>query len=153
MTVMALKLMYITNDETIAKIAEKHGVDRIWIDLETLGKEERQKNMNTVKSHHKVSDITKVKNVLSTSKVLVRINPINEKSEREIKEVINAGADMIMLPMWKYKEEVEVFLKLIKNNSKTVKTTLLLETKEAVECIDTVLALGGFDEIHIGLKL
>ena len=40
---MALKLMYITNDETIAKIAEKHGVDRIWIDLETLGKEERQK--------------------------------------------------------------------------------------------------------------
>ena len=152
MTVMALKLMYITNDETIAKIAEKHGVDRIWIDLETLGKEERQKNMNTVKSHHKVLDITKVKNVLSTSEVLVRINPINENSEREIKEIIHAGADMIMLPMWKSKEEVQVFLKLIRSNSKAVKTTLLLETKEAVECIDTILDIGGFDEIHIGLN-
>lgn len=32
------------------------------------------------------------------------------------------------------------------------KTTLLLETKEAVECIDEVLDNGGFDEIHIGLN-
>ena len=34
-----LKLMYITNNPSIALIAQKHGVDRIWIDLETLGKE------------------------------------------------------------------------------------------------------------------
>ena len=32
------------------------------------------------------------------------------------------------------------------------KITLLLETKEAVRCIDEVLKLGGFDEIHIGLN-
>ena len=38
---MALKLMYITNRPDVALIAEKYGVDRIWIDLETLGKEER----------------------------------------------------------------------------------------------------------------
>ena len=43
MTVMALKLMYITNDETIAKIAEKHGVDRIWIDLENSRKRRKTK--------------------------------------------------------------------------------------------------------------
>ena len=35
---MALKLMYITNRPDVALIAEKYGVDRIWIDLETLGK-------------------------------------------------------------------------------------------------------------------
>ena len=38
-----LKLMYITNNPQIALIAQKYGVDRIWVDLETLGKEERQK--------------------------------------------------------------------------------------------------------------
>ena len=51
---MTLKLMYITNRPDVALIAEKYGVDRIWIDLETLGKEERQKGMNTVKSNHTV---------------------------------------------------------------------------------------------------
>ena len=43
---MFLELMYITNSPEVALIAEKNGVDRIWIDLETLGKEERQKNLS-----------------------------------------------------------------------------------------------------------
>ncbi len=149
---MPLKLMYITNNVDIAKIAEKYGVDRVWIDLETLGKEERQKNMNTVKSHHKISDITKIKNVLSSTEVLVRINPMNKCSKDEIEKVIDAGADMIMLPMWKNQSEVYEFLSIVKNKREGVKTTLLLETKEAVECVDEVLSMGGFDEIHIGLN-
>ena len=42
-----LKLMYITNDENVAKIADKHGVDRIFVDLEQIGKQERQGGMDT----------------------------------------------------------------------------------------------------------
>lgn len=38
-----LKLMYITNVPEIASIADRAGVDRIFIDLERYGKEERQK--------------------------------------------------------------------------------------------------------------
>ena len=34
-----LKFMYITNNPKVALIAEKYGVDRVWIDLERLGKE------------------------------------------------------------------------------------------------------------------
>ena len=144
-----LALMYITNDPTVAQIAEKNGVQRVWIDLETLGKEERQKNLNTVKSHHCIHDIEVISNVLTTSEVLVRVNPLNPGSEEEINQVIAAGADMIMLPMWKSVEDVKQFLGFVNNR---VKTTLLLETKEAVECLDQVLELGGFDEIHIGLN-
>ena len=144
-----LALMYITNDPTVAQIAEKNGVQRVWIDLETLGKEERQKNLNTVKSHHCIHDIEVISNVLTTSEVLVRVNPINPGSEEEINQVIAAGADIIMLPMWKTVEDVKQFLSFVNGR---VKTTLLLETKEAVECLDQVLELGGFDEIHIGLN-
>ena len=144
-----LALMYITNDPTVAQIAEKNGVQRVWIDLEMLGKEERQKNLNTVKSHHCIHDIEVISNVLTTSEVLVRVNPINPGSEEEINQVIAAGADMIMLPMWKTVEDVKQFLSFVNGR---VKTTLLLETKEAVECLDQVLELGGFDEIHIGLN-
>jgi hypothetical protein len=144
-----LKLMYITNDPEVALIAEKYGVDRIWIDLETLGKEERQKDMDTVKSEHTIEDIEKIKPLLSTSQMLVRVNPWNERSVEEINDVVNAGADIIMLPMWKDVDTVKNFLNCIDGRTKT---TLLLETKEAVECIDEVLDLGGFDEIHIGLN-
>lgn len=146
---MALKLMYITNNSDVALIAEKYGVDRIWIDLETLGKEERQHNMNTVKSKHSIEDIKRIKPLLTKSDMLVRINPWNDNSEKEINDVIDAGADMIMLPMWKSATEVSNFLKVVDSRCKT---TLLLETKEAAECLDEVLANGGMDEIHIGLN-
>ena len=146
---MSLTLMYITNNPVVALIAEKNGVQRICIDLETLGKEERQKNLNSVKSHHCVHDIEVISNVLTISEMLVRVNPINENSFAEINRVIDAGADMIMLPMWKSVAEVKEFLRIVNHR---VKTTLLLETKEAVECIDEVLTMGGFDEIHIGLN-
>jgi citrate lyase beta subunit len=110
---MALKLMYITNNSEVAAIAQKYGVDRIWIDLETLGKEERQKGMNTVKSKHCINDIVAIKPILKTSELLVRINPMNQNSKEEIDEVISAGADMIMLPMWKSAEEVQQFLSIV----------------------------------------
>lgn len=146
---MALELMYITNSPAVALIAEKNGVERIWIDLETLGKEERQKNMNTVKSHHTLQDVEVISNILTKSECMVRINPWNENSVDEIEKVIAAGADRIMLPMWKTAEEADRFLKTV--NSR-IKTTLLLETKEAAECLDDVLKNTLLDEIHIGLN-
>lgn len=144
-----LKTMFITNNIEVAKIAQKYGVDRIWIDLEVLGKEERQKGMNTVKSNHQIEDIKKIRPYLDKAELLVRINPINLNSMEEIEKVIEAGADIIMLPMWKSVEEVKQFVTFVENR---VKTTLLLETKEAVECLDEVLNLDKIDEIHIGLN-
>lgn len=58
---MGLKLMYITNDPMVATVAENSGVDRIWIDLENLGKEERQKGMNSVKSNHQIGDVKRLR--------------------------------------------------------------------------------------------
>ena len=143
-----LTLMYITNRPDVALVAEKYGVDRIWVDLETLGKEKRQRGLNTVKSDHTVADIAAIKPLLTTAEMLVRVNKWNDGSPEEIDAVINAGADLIMLPYWKTKEEVEKFLNCVNGRCRTV---LLLETKKAVECVDEVLKLK-FDEIHIGLN-
>ena len=49
---MPLKLMYITNRPDVALIAEQNGVDRIFVDMEYIGKAERQGNLDTVKNHH-----------------------------------------------------------------------------------------------------
>jgi len=146
---MPLRLMYITNLPEVAKIAQRYGVDTIFIDLETLGKEERQRNMNTVKSDHSIVDIYKVRPVLDKAELMVRVNPWNKNSIEEIDEVIKAGADTVMLPMWKSVTEVEYFINAI---NKRAKVHLLLETKEAVECLDEVLKIKGIDRIHIGLN-
>lgn len=146
---MPLKLMYITNKPQVALIAQKYGVDRVWVDLETLGKEERQKNLDCVKSHHTVSDVEKLSKILTTSELMVRVNPWNENSYEEIEQVINAGAQIIMLPMWKTTKEVELFLDAVGGRCKT---SLLLETKEGEEIIDQVLAGKLPDEMHIGLN-
>lgn len=146
---MSLKLMFITNDLPVALIAQKYGVDRIWVDLEILGKEARQPNMDTVKSFHSVSDIAKIAPMLATSEMLVRVNPWHDGSIEEINSVIEAGAELVMLPMWKTPDEVRAFIEAVNKRAKTV---LLLETKEAVECLDSVLAIDGVDEVHIGLN-
>ena len=152
---MPLKLMYITNRPDVALIAEQNGVDRIFVDMEYIGKAERQGNLDTVQNHHTIHDISVLRNVLTRSELLVRVNPIHEKtseydsSEEEIDAAINAGADIIMLPFFKTVAEVQRFLKIVDGRTRTM---LLLETPEAVEVLDEILAVPGIDEIHIGIN-
>lgn len=146
---MSITLMYITNQAQVATIAQDAGVDRIWIDLETKGKEARQAGMNTVKSKHTIADIKKLRPILTKSELMVRINPLDAESGEEIDQVIAAGAEYIMLPMYRHKWEVEKFLELVGGR---VKTILLLETAEAAENLESYVDLPGIDEIHIGLN-
>ena len=152
---MALKLMYITNRPEVAMIAEAAGVDRIFVDLEYIGKTDRQGGKDTVQSKHTVEDVKAVAESISSAELLVRINPIHEataaytSSQEEIDAVIAAGADIIMLPFFKTVSEVQTFLSLVDGR---VKTMLLLETPEAVEVADDILELPGIDFVHIGLN-
>lgn len=152
---MSLKLMYITNSPEIASVAQACGVDRIFIDMEYWGKEERQNGMDTVKLHHTVRDIERIRPVLHSAELLVRINPIHEakaeaiSSHTEIDRAIEAGADILMLPMVKSKAEAAEFVSLVGGRAKTM---LLIETAEANEGIDSILEVDGIDEVHIGLN-
>lgn len=146
---MALNLMYITNNPTIAEVVDKSGVDWIFIDLEINGKEERQGHLDTVISRHDIEDVRYVKHALKSSKLLVRVNPIYDGSSNEIRKVVDYGADIVMLPFFKSKEEVASFVRYVDKRSKTM---LLLETPEAVENIDAILSVNGIDYIHIGLN-
>lgn len=146
---MPITLMYITNDVRLANIAQDAGVDRVWIDMEYKGKEERQAGMNTVKSNHTVEDVKRLRPVVTSSALQVRVNPLDDCSKSEIDEVISAGADYVMLPMYRTKDDVERFISLVGGRAKTI---LLLETKEAAENIEDYIDVPGIDEIHIGLN-
>lgn len=146
---MSLKLMYITNNKDVAQIAENAGVDRIFVDLETIGKKERQGGMDTVQSHHTLDDIVRIRKILKKSELLVRSNPIYSESETEINTIVKNGADIIMLPYFKTVEEVKKFIDFVDGRATTM---LLFETPESVEVADEILELNGIDEVFIGLN-
>jgi 2-keto-3-deoxy-L-rhamnonate aldolase RhmA len=144
-----MEFIYITNDPELAQYAQDSGVDRIMIDLEYRKKRERQGRLDTVISSHSLQDINRVINVSHNSKLQVRVNAIHSGSEREINEVLSRGADIIMLPMFKTRQEVEKFISII--NGKAA-TSLLLETSQALARVDDILRVGGIDEVYIGLN-
>lgn len=146
---MPLKLMYITNQPEIALLAEQNGVDWVFVDLELNGKEERQGHLDTVISRHAIRDVSRLRAVLKHAELLVRVNPIFQGSRYEINEVINRGADVVMLPYYKTSDEVATFIELV---DKRAKVCLLCETKEAVACMPDALKLPGIDYVHIGLN-
>lgn len=152
---MALELMYITNRTDVASLAQNAGVDRIFVDMEYIGKDVRQGGLDTVQSHHTIEDIKALRPVLTKSQLLVRCNPIHGatkdylSSAREIDEICKAGADVIMLPYFKTVSEAKIFVDLV---ARRAKTCILLETSEAEEILDDVLEIKGIDEIYIGLN-
>lgn len=152
---MPLKLMYITNRPDIAIIAQDAGVDRIFVDMEYIGKADRQGGMDTVQCYHTVSDVVALRKVLNKSELMVRVNPIHDacneytSSEEEINAVIAAGADVVMLPYFTTANEVKRFLDCVAGRATAF---LLVETPEAVKNLDEILSLEGIDEVHIGLN-
>ena len=86
---MSMTLMYITNNTEIAKIAQKAGVDRVWVDMEALDKDLRQGGMDTVQSSHTIDDVKKIRAVVTDAMLQVRINHIHENSKEEIDKTIS----------------------------------------------------------------
>lgn len=150
-----LKLMYITNDPEIAVIAENAGVDRIFIDMEYIGKSIRQGGMDTVQCHHTVEDVNRIKQAIKNAQIMVRVNPLHDStddycsSEDEISAVIDAGADLVMLPYFHNARDIEKFVRIVDGRAKVFP---LLESKDALDAIDEVLEVPGIDEIYIGLN-
>lgn len=147
-----IKLMYVTNQVQYAKAAVEAGVNRIFVDLEHMGKEQRQSGMDTVKSKHTIEDVGAIRAVIEPpTELLVRINPLHKESAKEIDDVIRAGADLVMLPMWTSAQEVREFVRLVGGRARAVP---LLETACAArdEVLQPVLDECGVDEIYIGLN-
>lgn len=144
-----LKLMYITDSPEVARIAEDAGVDRIFVDLEVIGKAQRQGGMDTVQSHHTLNTVSAIRRAITRAELLVRCNPLHPGSQAEIDAIIERGADVVMLPFFHRPEQAADFIRMVGGR---VRTCLLLETPAAAESVDRILDIPGIDEIHIGLN-
>lgn len=144
-----LKLMILMADPKSAKQAQEAGVDRVFYDLEYIGKESRQHGRNTVKSMNSIDDIPAVRKVLDSTELLVRTNPIHAYTKMEVDKAIEYGADVLMLPMVMDQHDVEQFVSYVNGRCKVC---IMIETAAALARLDKIIAVPGVDEVFIGLN-
>lgn len=122
---------------------------RLWVDLERLGKTERQAGRNTFISTHALEDVGRVKSQLSRARLMVRVNPLNADSAAEVEAVIAQGADLIMLPMFEDAATLHAFAGLVAGRCPIVS---LLETAGALDSLDEWIDTPGLWEVYMGLN-
>lgn len=144
-----MNLMILAADPQAAIEAQNAGVDRIFYDLEWIGKAERQHGRNTVKSNNNIDNIPAVRKVLNKSELLVRSNPIHAYSKEEVEKAIAYGADVLMLPMVMDHHDVEQYVEMVAGRAKVC---IMIETAAAMARLDKILAVSGVDELFIGLN-
>lgn len=144
-----LKLMILCNDAESALDAQAAGVDRVFYDMEFIGKAERQHGRNTVKSDNKLDGIPALRKVLNKSELLVRTNPIHAYTKMEVDQAIAYGADILMLPMVIDQHDVEQYVSYVNGRAKVC---IMIETAAAMARLDKILAVPGVDEVFVGLN-
>ena len=141
--------MLMTADPGIAAEAVRAGVDRIFVDLEITGKAERQRGRATIISGHTLADVRAIRRAVPETELLVRIDPPGPRLAEQVDGVIDAGADVVMLPFFTEVAEVAAFVAAVRGRAAT---NLLVETAAALVRIDPIVAIDGVDEVHVGLN-
>ena len=143
----SLKLFLFTTDLSLAKQAEAAGIDSIIVDWEQKGKNNRQTKYATEINGDTPEDVAALAKVLSIP-ITVRINALDENSDREIETAIDNGAKIIMLPMAEHPREIERFVKLV---DARVETIIQIETQPLVDHCHNLRDIG-WNYAYIGLN-
>lgn len=144
-----LELIQITNDPAFARRCDALDGMRLWVDLERMGKAERQAGRNTFISMHQLEDVGRVRRVLKRSPLMVRVNPLHEGTRAEVQAVIDQGADQLMLPMFTHADQVREFSEIVAGRLPLV---CLLETSGALATVQEWIETAGLREVYVGLN-
>ena len=144
-----LDLIHITNDPAFAGRCDALEGMRLFVDLERLGKAERQTGRNTFISEHTVADIGRIRAAVRRSRLMVRVNPLNPGTPEEVEAVVAEGADLLMLPMFHRATQVRQFAEIVAGRAPIV---ALLETAAALDALPEWIDTPGLHEVFVGLN-
>ena len=142
-----LDLIQITNDPAMARRCDALEGMRLLVDLERLGKAERQAGRDTFISRHTIDDVARVRDAVRRSRLMVRVNPLHDRSAQEVEAVLAQGPDLLMLPMFQDAVQLREFTALVAGRAAVV---ALLETRGAVDTLDQWVGAPGLHEVFVG---
>lgn len=145
----SLILTFWTGDLDLARAADRAGVDRVGVDLEVIGKAERQGGLNTWISGHKEELIPAMRERLSKAKLFARTNPVHPGSADEVERLLEMGVEVLMLPFFTTLQEITQYVRLVRDRAHVVP---LLENVQAAKRIEEIVAMDEIQEIHIGIN-
>lgn len=144
-----LDLIQITNDPSLARRCDALPGLRLFVDLERLGKAERQAGRNTFISTHTLEDVGRIKAVLQRARLMVRVNPVHADTAAEVDDAIAQGADLLMLPMFADAATLREFARIVDGRRPIVP---LVETAGALDSVREWVATPGLWEVFVGLN-
>lgn len=144
-----LDLLQFTNDPLLARRCDALDGLRPVVDLERLGKAERQAGRNTFISAHTLEDVGRIKSELRRARLMVRVNPLHAGTPAEVNDAIAQGADLLMLPMFADAATLREFARIVDGRRPIVP---LVETADALRSARDWIDAPGLWEVYVGLN-
>ena len=138
-----------TDDPDRARAADHAGIDRIGLDLERLGKLERQADPHLWQTTHHEEALPLIAASLERAQLFVRTNPMHDGWAADAERLIAAGAEILMLPAFRSAREVREAQEAVGDR---VGLVPLVETSEALAEAVEIAAICGLREVHFGLN-
>lgn len=144
-----LELIQITSDAALARRCDALDGMRLFVDLERLGKVQRQAGRNTFISAHTLDDVSRIRDAVRRSRLMVRLNPLHDGTAGEVDAVLARGADLLMLPMFTGPQQLQAFCALVAGRAPV---SALLETAGALDSMPAWVGTPGLQEMFVGLN-
>ena len=143
-------LTALTHDPAVIRAADEAAVDRIGVDIESLGKHLRQDPRDGHRlSDQRLEDLSVVAANVRRAAIFARLNPLHAGTRDEVDRALALGARVLMLPYFEEPRHAASFLDVVGGRAQTV---LLVETAAAVNRIREIVSLPGVSEIMVGLN-
>jgi len=150
-----LELISITPDPEFARRLWALPGHTVMVDLEVIGKPERQAARDTVINVHSMADVEGLCRVPERGSLMVRIESVQSGGLTQLPYLCALGIDRIMLPMFRDRKAVDETVEALERwSGGSVRLSLLAETVAAVEGLAGILEgqPEWLDHVHIGLN-
>ncbi len=119
------------------------------VDLEIIGKRERQAHRDTLISAHTVEQVAEVAHAIGGERMIVRTNPLHDHIEAEVDSVLAHNPRYLMLPMVRNADEIRRYGQLVDSRAGIIP---LVETHDGIRNIGEIASLAEVSEVYIGLN-
>lgn len=144
------RFVLFTDDPFLAAAADSAGVARVGLDIEGMGKRERQAARPGLRlSGHRLESLPAVRAQLRQAQALVRCNPLHPGTADEVERALAGGADALMLPWFHSADEAGRFADIVAGRAEV---SLLVESAGAVAELAAVTRVPGISDIVVGLN-